>query len=78
MTSMRAILFLIIIVIFNACSKDEFKKSIVKEKSLDLQVQEAYKEGMEALEEMMSYMQLKNLMKLKHCFHNLNGPQSRL
>ena len=50
MTSMRAILFLIIIVIFNACSKDEVKKSIVKEKSLDLQVQEAYKEGMEALE----------------------------
>ena len=50
MTSIRAILFLIIIVIFNACSKDEFKKSIVKEKSLDLQVQEAYKEGMEALE----------------------------
>ena len=47
---MRAILFLIIIVIFNACSKDEVKKSIVKEKSLDLQVQEAYKEGMEALE----------------------------
>ena len=50
MTSMRAILFLIIIVIFNACSKDEVKKSIVKEKSLDLQVQEAYKEGMDALE----------------------------
>ena len=50
MTSIRAILFLIIIVILNACSKDEFKKSIVKEKSLDLQVQEAYKEGMEALE----------------------------
>ena len=50
MTSIRTVLFLIIIVIFNACSKDEFKKSIVKEKSLDLQVQEAYKEGMEALE----------------------------
>ena len=50
MTSIRAILFLILIIILNACSKDEFKKSIVKEKSLDLQVQEAYKEGMEALE----------------------------
>ena len=50
MTSIRTVLFLIIIVIFNACSKDEFKKSIVKEKSLDLQVQEAYREGMEALE----------------------------
>ena len=50
MTSIRAILFLIIIVIFNSCTQDEFKKSIVKEKSLDLQVQEAYKEGMEALE----------------------------
>ena len=50
MTSIRTVLFLIIIVIFNACSKNEFKKSIVKEKSLDLQVQEAYREGMEALE----------------------------
>ena len=69
MTSIRAILFLILLIILNACSKDEFKKSIVKEKSLDLQVQE---------KEMMSYMQLKNLMKLKHCFHNLTGPQSRL
>ena len=50
MTSTRTILFFIILIISSACSNDEIKKSIVKEKSLELQVQEAYNEGMEALE----------------------------
>ena len=39
-------LFLILII---SCSKEPLKKSIIKEKSLELQVEEAYKEGMEAL-----------------------------
>ena len=34
-----------------SCSKNEVKKSIIKEKSLDLQVLEAYQEGKKALEE---------------------------
>ena len=43
-------IFFIILVLFNSCSKETIQKSIIKEKSLELQVQEAYNEGMEALE----------------------------
>ncbi len=45
--------FFLIIILFIAltsCSKEEIKKSIIKEKSLDLQVLEAYTEGMSSLE----------------------------
>jgi outer membrane protein assembly factor BamD len=42
--------FFLLIVLFTvlvSCSKkEEFKESIIKEKSLDLQVLEAYQEGM--------------------------------
>ena len=38
------------ILILASCSKDEARKSIIKEKSLDLQVLEAYEEGKEFLE----------------------------
>lgn len=34
-----------------SCSKEEIKKSVISEKSLELQVLEAYQEGMKALEE---------------------------
>ena len=34
-----------------SCSKDVEKKSIINEKSLELQVQEAYEQGMKSLEE---------------------------
>ena len=48
---LRVIFLFIIIVILNSCSKnDQIKNSTIKEKSLDLQVLEAYKEGKEALE----------------------------
>ena len=36
---------------FGSCSKEPVKKSIIKEKSLELQVKEAYEEGMEAFNE---------------------------
>ncbi len=39
-----------ILILLTSCSKEEVKKSIIKEKSLDLQVLEVYKEGMESLE----------------------------
>ena len=42
-------LFLLVLVLVS-CSKKELKKSVIKEKSLDLQVLEAYKEGKESLE----------------------------
>ena len=43
--------FLILILSFNiSCSKDTIKKSVINEKSLDLQVLEAYEEGVKSLE----------------------------
>ena len=45
----KIIIFFIILVLFNSCSKESIQKSIIKEKSLELQVKEAYQEGVEAL-----------------------------
>ena len=54
-----------------SCSKDKIKESVVNEKSLDLQVKEAYEEGMKSLESQeMYYLLQKNLMKQK--FYSLN------
>ena len=44
-------LFIIIIIFFSSCSKEQMERSTIKEKSLELQVLEAYKEGMKSLEE---------------------------
>ena len=46
-------IYLTILILFFciSCSKEEVKKSIIKEKDLDLQVLEAYTEGKKALEE---------------------------
>ena len=41
----------ICLLIFISCSKEEVRKSVIKEKSLDLQVLEVYQEGMKSLEE---------------------------
>jgi outer membrane protein assembly factor BamD len=44
-------LFFVIFTILVSCTKkDEFKESVIKEKSLDLQVLEAYQEGVKSLE----------------------------
>ena len=43
--------FFVLIVLLSSCSKDVAKENLIKEKSLDLQVIEAYQEGMEALED---------------------------
>jgi outer membrane protein assembly factor BamD len=43
-------IFFIFIILLSACSKDVVKENLIKEKSLELQVIEAYQEGMEALE----------------------------
>ena len=42
--------FIFILLIFTSCSKDTVKKSIINEKSLELQVREAYLEGKKELE----------------------------
>ena len=43
-------LFIAFFTILISCSKEEIKESIIKEKSLDLQVLEAYQEGVKSLE----------------------------
>jgi outer membrane protein assembly factor BamD len=43
-------LFIAFFAILISCSKEEIKESIIKEKSLDLQVLEAYQEGVKSLE----------------------------
>ena len=37
--------------LFISCSKDQIKKSVIQEKDLELQVLEAYKEGMNSLKQ---------------------------
>ena len=51
MKKKKFILLLFFILTLVSCSKDETRKSVIKEKSLDLQVLEAYQEGMNYLEE---------------------------
>ena len=43
-------LFIALFAILISCSKEEIKESIIKEKSLDLQVLEAYQEGVKSFE----------------------------
>ena len=47
----KCFLLFIVLILFVSCSKDVEKKSIIKEKSLDLQIREAYSEGLDALEQ---------------------------
>ena len=46
----KILYFLTIIFLLVSCSQKEIKKSVIKEKSLDLQVFEAYQEGKKSLE----------------------------
>ena len=45
----NSFLIFVILILSISCSKKDVKKSIIKEKSLDLQVSETYNEGLEAL-----------------------------
>tara|TARA_B100000989_G_scaffold10557_1_gene7148 strand:- start:607 stop:1452 length:846 start_codon:yes stop_codon:yes gene_type:complete len=42
-------ILILLFIIFTSCSKDKLKESVIKEKSLDGQVLEAYTEGLESL-----------------------------
>jgi outer membrane protein assembly factor BamD len=46
----KLILFFFLTLLFISCSKEQAKKSAIKQKSLDLQVLEAYREGLDNLE----------------------------
>ena len=49
MFKLKILVCFIILILFGSCSKEVSKETLIKEKSLELQVEEAYKEGMEAL-----------------------------
>ncbi len=49
MLKFKILVFFIILNLLGSCSKEPLKDTTIKEKSLELQVEEAYKEGMEAL-----------------------------
>ena len=51
MFRLKILILIIICISLGSCSKEPIKKSIIKEKSLELQVKEAYEEGMEAFNE---------------------------
>ncbi len=51
MIKLKIFLFLILLVLGNSCSKESIQKSTINEKSLDLQVLEAYQGGLEALDD---------------------------
>ena len=59
-------IFLFSNILLLSCSKENLQKSEIKEKSLNLQVLEAYKEGKESLESGDVLFAAKNLMKLKY------------
>ena len=67
---------ILVFLLFFSCSKKEIKESIIKEKSLDLQVYEAYVEGKKSLENGDVLFAAKNLMKQKFYFLNLSGHQN--
>ena len=47
----KCLLLFFALILFVSCSKDVEKKSVIKQKSLDLQIREAYSEGLDALEQ---------------------------
>ena len=51
MLRFKFFIFFALIFLLSSCSKDVVKENLIKEKSLELQVIEAYQEGMEALED---------------------------
>ena len=51
MRNKRSIILFIFILFFNSCGKENVKENLIKEKSLESQVLEAYSEGMKSLNE---------------------------
>ena len=68
----------VIFLFFLSCSKKIEVEEALKERSLDLQMIEAYEQGMSHLRVAMYYLQQKNLMKLKYYTHNQYGHLGQL
>ena len=49
MNFINRFILILLLVIFTSCSKEKLKESVIKEKSLDGQVLEAYTEGLDSL-----------------------------
>ena len=67
----KIILNILIVFFIFSCSKKEIKKSLIEEKSLELQVYEAYSEGKKSLENsvfVQSCIFLKKTVILKEIF----------
>ena len=73
MVRFRIIFLIILMIVCYSCSKETIKKSVINEKSLEMQVLEAYQEGVAALEGGDVLFAAKNLMRLKYYFLNLYG-----
>ena len=72
-------LFFIIIFLFLSCSKDQEKTSVIKEKSLDLQVLEVYQEGITSLEDGDALLAAKKFNEVEVLFpQSLWAPKSAL
>ena len=69
------VIFFFIGLSFLSCSKENIKKSVIKEKSLDLQVLEAYEEGKESLELGDVLYAAKKFNEAEILFPNQNGHQ---
>ena len=51
MFKLKLFAFFVLIILLSSCSKEVVKENIIKEKSLELQVIEAYQEGVKSLDE---------------------------
>ena len=79
MFKFKILVFLVISILFSSCSKEVSKESIIKEKSLESQVREAYNEGMEALESGDVLFAAKKFNEAEILFPQANSaPQSAL
>ena len=79
MFRLKILVCFIILILFGSCSKEVSKKTLIKEKSLELQVEEAYKEGMEALNDGDVLFAAKKFNEAEILFPQANSaPQSAL
>jgi len=79
MFKLKILVFFIVLISLNSCSNETSKKTIIKEKSLELQVQEVYKEGMEALNDGDVLFAAKKFNEAEVLFPQANSaPQSAL
>ena len=79
MFKLKILVCIIILILFGSCSKEVPKKDLIKEKSLELQVEEAYKDGIEALNDGDVLFAAKKFNEAEILFPQaLSAPQSAL